>query len=142
MPLVWTKGSPQEFVSLGDRIEVQLYQELSNAMAAIVIGAVQNAKEFTAERGRPSSTGSGRIETSDMIGSIKGDVELKAREIIGKFGFLDEQQDYFMYQTITGFTHYLSGDFIEPTFALRDAGVLAESDVVEAIKSAIRNVRL
>lgn len=142
MPATWTKGSPQEFINMGDRIYTQLYNELSNAMGVIVMAAVQNSKEYTAERGRPSSFGSGRIETSEMIGAIKGDVELKAKEIIGKFGFLDQQANYFLYQTVTGFSHYLSGDFIEPTFALRDAEILAESDVVEAIKAAIRNVRL
>lgn len=142
MPLTWTKGSANGFVSIGDRIFASLYNELANAMGAIVMAAVQNSKEFTAERGRPSSTGTGRIETSEMIGAIKGDVELKAQEIIGKFGFTEAQENYFLYQTITGFTHYLSGDFIEPTFALRDAGVLAESDMIEAIKAAIQNVRL
>lgn len=111
-------------------------------MAEIVSQAALTARALTAQRGRPTSRGSGRIDSGTMAEEIKGRATAEAKSIIGKFGFLDAQAEYFLYQTVTGFTHYLSGDFIEPTFALRDAKVVAEQDVVRAIEAAIRSVRL
>lgn len=142
MPLRWTKGSPAEFVSMGDRIEEQLYKSLAAAMAEIVMQAALTARAYTAQRGRPTSRGGGRVDTGAMAEAISDKVEASASLIIGKFGFLDEKADYYMYQTITGFNHYLSGNFIEPTFALRDAKVIAEGELVRAIEAAIRSVRL
>lgn len=142
MPLTWTKGSPQEFVSMGERIKDQLYKSLAVAMAQIALQSAITARAFTAERGTRTSLGSGRIETGAMVEAIEHEVELKADEIIGKFGFLGKKADYFKYQTVTGFRHFLSGDFIEPTFALRDAKVIAEGEIIEAIEAAIRSVKL
>lgn len=142
MPLVWTKGSPAAFINIGSQIEDQLYRALATAMVGIVTQAAITARAYTAERGRPTSRGGGRIDTGDMVAAIQHEVELSGREIIGKFGFLGKQADYFLYQTVTGFNHYLSGDFIEPTFALRDAQLIAEGEVIEAIEAAIRSVRL
>lgn len=142
MPLIWKKGSPQEFINIGERIENQLYTSLAAAMATIVADAALSARAFTAQRGRPTSRGAGRVDSGDMAESITDRVETQAKMIIGKFGFLDKQADYFLYQTVTGFQHYISGEFIEPTFALRDAKVNAESEVIRAIEAAIRSVRL
>lgn len=131
MPLRWTKGSPAEFISMGERIEDQLYKSLASAMAQIASQAAMNAQSRT-----------DRIDTGLMISEITDEVELRGQEIIGRFGFLNQKADYFLYQTVTGFTHWLSGEFIEPTFALRDAKILAEGQVIEAIEAAIRSVRL
>lgn len=131
MSLRWTKGSAAEFISMGQRIEDQLYKSLASSMAQIASQAAATAQART-----------DRVDTGLMRGQITSDVELKAREVIGKFGFLNEKADYFLYQTVTGFTHWLSGDFIEPTFALRDAKLIAENDVIEAIERAIRSIRL
>lgn len=132
MPLVWKRGSPQEFVNLGKRIEDQLYPALAAAMTGVVMQAAANARANT-----------DRVDTGAMIEAIDmHEVEVRAGEIIGKFGFLGQRADYFLYQTVTGFTHWLSGQFIEPTFALRDARVVAENELVDAIQAAIRSVRL
>lgn len=142
MPLRWTKGSPAEFISIPKRIEDQLYKSLAIAMVQIVDQAALTARAMTAQRGRPTSRGAGRVDSGAMAEAIKPKMEYEARAIIGKFGFVDEKADYYMYQTITGFNHYMSGDFIEPTFALRDAKVIAEGEVIEAVAAAIRSVRL
>ena len=136
--LIWTKGSAQAFVNLPEMFADKVRNEIAHSMAVIVEAAVQNAREFTAERGTANSGHSGRIETSEMIGAIKGEVDAKADQILGKFGFIGEQADYFKYQTITGFHHWLSGEFIEPTYALRDAGEIAFNDLFAAIKAAVR----
>lgn len=131
MPLRWTKGSPAEFVSMGQRIEDQLYRSLAAAMAQIASQAAMAARART-----------DRVDTGLMISEITDEIELRGKEIIGRFGFLNQKADYFLYQTVTGFTHWLSGEFIEPTFALRDAKIIAENDVIQAIEAAIRSVKL
>lgn len=138
----WVKGSPAALVKLPETVAGQLYEELAHSMEVIIQAAVLNAKEFTASRGRPTSSGGGRVDTAKMIEAIKGDVDLSTRQIMGKFGFIDEQIDYFLYQTSTGFTHWLSGQFIEPTFALRDAELIAVQDLGAAIRAAMRSVHL
>lgn len=127
----WVKGSPAEFIGMGKKIETQLYAALSDAMAKVIVSAVADAKSRT-----------DRVLTGAMISAIDGQVEARGREIIGKFGFIGEQADYFLYQTVTGFHHALSGYFIAPTFALRDAGEIAKGDVVAAVAAAIRSVTL
>lgn len=129
------------FAAYLGRVERSIYDELASAVAAVVENAVQNAREFTAERGRPSSRFGGRIETSAMISALKGKVEEEAKRITGEFGFIGEIQDYYIYQTVTGFTHYLSSAYIEPTFAIRDAGLIATDDMLAAIRSAISKVK-
>ena len=132
MPLRWTKGSPAEFMALGSDIEKQLYRSLAVAMYAIVAAAAQRAADAT-----------DRVDTGTMVGMINNhEVELTGKQVIGRFGFLGVKADYFLYQTVTGFTHYLSGDFIEPTFALRDSKIAAEAEVIAAIEAAIRSVKL
>lgn len=127
---------------MGERIKDQLYKSLAVAMAQIALQSAITARAFTAERGTKHSRGAGRVDSGTMAKAIKHEVDLKATEIIGKFGFLDEKAKYFKYQTVTGFEHWLSGEMIEPTFALRDAKVIAEGEIIEAIEAAIRSVKL
>ncbi len=142
MPVIWKKGSEAEFRRLGEKIIDQLYIALAGEMALVAHDAALTARAFTAQRGRPTSEGSGRIDSGDMAEAIDSEIELKAKSIIGKFGFTGKQADYFLYQTVTGFNHWLSDQFIEPTFALRDAKLRAEPDVYRAIEQAIREVKL
>ncbi len=142
MPLIWTKGSPERFLSLGNTIEDQLYKSLASAMVMIAAQGAITARAYTAERGRPTSRGAGRVDSGDMANAIRHEVEFQANQIIARFGFVGEQAQYFLYQTVTGFEHWLSADFIEPTFALRDAKIKAEPEVVAAVTAAIRSVKL
>lgn len=140
--MTWVKGSPEALIRIPERVTEQLASELAEALEAIVRNAALNAREFTAERGRPTSRYGGRVDTAAMLEAIKSDVEVNARKIIGKFGFIDKQEDYFLFQTVTGFTHWASSAFIEPTFALRDAELIAIQDLGAAIRAAIRSVRI
>ncbi len=142
MPVVWRKGSPAEFRNLGTKIIDQLYIALAGEMALVAEDAAITARAYTAQRGRPTSEGSGRIDSGDMVSAIDSEIELRAKSVIGKFGFIGEQADYFLYQTVLGFNHWLSDEFIAPTFALRDAKIKAEPAVYAAIEAAIRSVKL
>lgn len=62
-----------------------------------------------------------RIQTGAMIGAISSRMLSTGDLAAGEFGFINEFEDYFKYQTVTGFTHNRSSKYIEPTFALRDS---------------------
>lgn len=104
-------------------------------MSAVIAEAVNNAKQFTNERGTGYNGHAGRVDTGAMIDAIVGDVfQEGVSRIMGEFGFITQQELYFSLQTVTGFKHYLSGEFIEPTYALRDALVIAVQKLVEGLK--------
>jgi hypothetical protein len=129
---IWVKGSDAEFIGLGDKIVDQLIDALADAMADVIQNAVANAKSLSADR----------VLTGAMISAIEGEVAAAGRDIAGKFGFLGDQQDYYVYQTVSGFHHWLGGQFIEPTFALRDAGEKAKGELVAAVRAAIASVSI
>lgn len=129
---IWVRGSDAEFIGMGDKIVDQLIAALSDAMADIIQKAVARAKDLSADR----------VDTGAMISAIEGEVTSAGRDIAGRFGFLGDIQDYYVFQTVSGFHHWLGGQFIEPTFALRDAGEMAKGDLVAAVAAAIRSVSL
>lgn len=135
-----TTDFESQFRAFVGKVERDIYDELAGAVAVIIQAAVLNAREFTATRGRPTSRFGGRIDTSAMIDALKGKVETEAKRIVGEFGFIDEMADYYIYQTVTGFEHYISHEFIEPTFAIRDAANIATDDMLAAIRAALKRV--
>jgi hypothetical protein len=124
------------------RSEEKLYDALATAMYEVARQGAITARAYTAQRGRPTSRGSGRIDTGAMVEAINHKVELAGSKIIAEFGFTDEVAGYYIFQTVTGFTNWVSGDFIEPTFAIRDAGEKSRGEAIKAIKAAIRSVRM
>lgn len=129
---IWVRGSDAEFIGIGDRLIEQLIDAIAPAMAEIIQNAVRRAKEMSADR----------VDTGAMISAIEGEVQSRGRDIAGRFGFLGEKQDYFIFQTVSGFHHWLGGQFIEPTLALRNAGEMAKGDLTAAVAAAIRSVKL
>jgi hypothetical protein len=100
-------------------------------MVKVLEAAVQDYRGFTESRGTTKSGHAGRIESKAMLNAVTYRVEQSKGEIIGDFGFLNEQEFYFFLQTDEGFQHYLSGEFIAPTFALRDAALIAYQKLLE-----------
>lgn len=99
----------------------QAFQAWFEARADQARSEIASVAEFVAERGEQVTRDkSNRIDTGLLRGSISSSVADEGDTITARFGFLDEQQDYFAYQTTTGFT-LRDGRFMEPTFALRDA---------------------
>lgn len=136
MPLKWTMGSPIEFDNVWKLLRDTYQQRLENAMEKVIRQAVEDAKKFTAERPSKKSGKAGRIESSKMLEAIMGrSYREGVANIVGEFGFLNGPAElYMMLQTSTGFTHYRSGEFIEPTFALRDAARIALVNLFEEMK--------
>jgi len=123
------------FSNIAQKIEKQIMARAAEAMHVVIQAAVLNAKEFTATRGTAKSGKAGRVDTNAMLDAFKGEVTKGANEVAGRFGFLDAKELYFKLQTSSGFMH---GDFIEPTFALRDAADIADDDLRKAVREAIK----
>lgn len=122
----WVQGTPQRFITTPSRIVHDFRSRLFRRMNNVIDEAVADAKRFTATRPSAKSGKAGRVNSGDMMDAIVGRVWQNEREqIIGDLGFLNEQQFYYFLQTDTGFKHWLSGEFIEPTHALRDAARIA-----------------
>lgn len=73
--------------------------------------------------------------SGDMVDAM--DAEVSGTGLQLRFGFLKNFQQYFSWQTITGFTHWKSGKFIAPSLALEDA----KYDVQELMQEAMARVR-
>lgn len=85
-----------------------------------------------ATRGTPKSGKQGRVRTGDMLDAVKSEmIKSTPREAEGKFGWIDEYEDYFGYQE-GGFDH-VGGVTVEGMYALEDAGEEAWNNVVEEI---------
>lgn len=136
MPLNWIVGSPGSF----DRVWLLMLDtfqaRLENAMRKVIEQAVEDAKRFTATRPSRKSGKQGRIETGKMVEQIIGrSYREGVRNVVGEFGFLNGPAELYMaLQTSSGFTHWRSGEFIEPTFAFRDAARLAIQNLFEEMK--------
>lgn len=136
-----TTDFESNFRAFVGRIEKDIHEELIGAVEAVVRAGALNAKEFTATRGRPTSKFGGRVDTAAMIEALSSRVEVEASRIVGEFGFVGEKADYYILQTVTGFRHWISDQFIEPTFAIRDAGNIASDDMLAAMRAALRRVK-
>lgn len=75
----------------------------------------KNTMEYNiATRGTAKSGKRGRIETGDMLQSVDSRVVGGGDNIVGAFGWLDQNPDYALYQEY-------GTEFIEPMLALTDA---------------------
>lgn len=73
--------------------------------------------------------------TGDMVDAMDAEVSKTGMQL--RFGFIKNLQKYFQWQTITGFTHWRSGEFIAPSLAIADAKL----DVEELMQEAMQRVR-
>lgn len=97
----------------------------------------------SAWRGRNSKelrygSGDSRFETGKMLNAVDAKMlEVSSRKSKGVFGWLNTQEDYFVYQD-QGFTHWITGDKIPAMNALRDAYTHAISLVEKRLKEIFK----
>ena len=104
-----------------------LRAKLYLAMEDTIKAAVVDMKRFTMNKKS--------VRTQDLINSIDGEAFYAGMDIIvGRFGFLNRQELYFALQTDTGFIHVPDGAFIEPSFAMRDAYLIAIETLLAKLK--------
>lgn len=92
--------------------------------------AIENSMEFNSDMHKNRISG-------DMVDDMQAEVSGTGTEL--RFGFLKKFQDYYGWQTITGFTHWRSGKFIAPSLALNDAKLDAQDLMIEAMRRVKRN---
>lgn len=98
------------------------WKSLGEAAAESAQFGAQTAQSYTATRPGATTGKAGRVETGDMIEALRPErVSVTTTEIHCRYGFIREYEEYFKYQTVTGFRHNRSGRYIGPTFALRDS---------------------
>ena len=103
------------------------------AMQETVDEGARSMRNNIATRGTAKSGKAGRIDTGKMINDVDSSVdEVSTDRVVGSFGWHEENfsdRAYPLFQE-RGFRHYLSGELIEPMFALRDAQTQAETDFI------------
>jgi hypothetical protein len=111
-----------DFVTTPSRLLQQFRPLLFARMEKVLQEAVIEARQITASSPSAKSGKPGRIESGDMINDLGYRVWQNARgEIVGELGFPGTKQFYYYLQTQTGFRHWISGEFIEPTMAIQRA---------------------
>jgi hypothetical protein len=134
MGVTWVRGSAAGLKALPEKIVAEFRKKVEAAMVEVINQAVEDMRRYTESRPSAKSGKAGRIETGAMLESIAGKTFMEgADKVVGQFGFINRQELYFMLQTSTGFEHYGSGDFIEPTFAMRDAAVTAVQNLIQRL---------
>lgn len=110
-------------------------------MSKVQIEEVRQARAYTESRPSPKSGRTGRVDSGKMRDSIVGETKLtKSGLVTNRVGFLAGREAYFKYQTSTGFVNNRSGDFIEPTLALKDAHEDAKPNLRQAGINVIRKL--
>ena len=110
-----------------DIFMAELRAKLYVAMGETIKSAIEDMKRF--------SMNSKSTRTGDLIASIDGEAFFAGMDVIvGRFGFLHRQDLYFALQTSSGFIHVPDGAFIEPSFAMRDAYIIAIETLLGKLK--------
>lgn len=110
---------------IGSRYERMLHKAAETAMRQTIIEATRNAKNFN-----------DRFKTGELESEINGDVFWESADIIvGQFGFTDKQELYYAIQTTLG--RFYGSNFMEPSFALRDAAIIGMMDFVNKLSKAL-----
>ncbi|HET7741057.1 MAG TPA: hypothetical protein VFL67_10450 [Mycobacterium sp.] len=107
--------------SVRKQVEAVWARQKNAAIESAEFGA-KSAQSYTASRPGAKTGKAGRIDSGAMVGAIRSRLLTFGPGLIqSQYGFIDEFEDYFKMQTVTGFLNIRSGDKIEPTFALRDS---------------------
>ena len=110
-------------------------KEANQIAAAMASTGARITENLTRTRPSKKSGKRGRVETGDMAGDISFSVKEGETVTVAEFGWLGTVNPYYIFQTDSGFIHNMSGEFIEPTFALRDATEHVDNVIKDWISS-------
>ncbi len=114
----FAKGRESDFITSPARALRRVRTRIQYRMDQVLREAVEEARQI--------NLSFPKYETGDMNRAITYRVTQDANyNVLGQLGFLDEQEFYFFLQTETGFRHWRSGEFIEPSLALEKAAAHA-----------------
>lgn len=132
MGVTWTGPSMD---SLIDKMTEKIRRSAETAMQDAIDMGLDAIQRMISSRPRPTSKGSGRIDTGKLLASIAGKVYWEGDILRGELYHSDGGELYYILQIGTGigggdanaggFRHWRSGEYIESSFAARDAAVVA-----------------
>lgn len=134
MGVTWVKGNPQSFVASAFKPTTQVMSDLD--MDSIVKMASE-AMQKRIGTVNTTKSGPGRVDTGLMLRSVKYRTEISNTKIVGEFGWLDNQEPYFLLQD-DGFDHILAGKHIPGMMALADAGIEAREKFISRLAAIVR----
>jgi hypothetical protein len=124
--LQWTNGGPEKLITEVKLIPGTITAELESAvlqsshvgaddMQHTLIASTTKTGEARAARGQGAP---GRIETSDMFNDVRSTTERDGNVLVGRIGWLDNQQEYYLIQDDTAYSgkppmHALFGAFVK-----------------------------
>lgn len=128
-------GDPKQWIQEKvDKIEAGNQEILADALQE----GEGIMKHNIESRGTSLSGKRGRIETGKMLDAVNSVVRERSNtKFLGAFGWVDKQEDYFVYQE-NGFHHVGSGRMIEGMYALQDAADEIWVNIREDIERNIR----
>lgn len=102
-------------------------------------GMIGDEMETLVEPARMSMVGYSNLTknqiTSNMVNSMDAEVAKTGTQL--RFGFLHNVEDYYRYQTITGFEHWRSGKLIAPSLAIAET----KQDMMPLMYNAAKRIR-
>ena len=134
MTITWTRGNPVSFQGSAFK-PVRAVQE--NIDMGDIVKRAAEAMQLRIGTATGTKSGPGRVDTTLMIQSVKYRTEISNGSIVGEFGWLENQEMYFLYQD-KGFTHWLSGEMIPGMMALMDAEAAARDEFVARLAAIVK----
>jgi hypothetical protein len=141
-PEKWGQYLKKDIYSMKDRLETIVEDTIDEA-AVVMRDAIMtkgtNREWKSPWKGRNSGmVRYGSDESRYDAGWMKKAVKARMKErtqtrALGEFGWLDQQEDYYVYQE-QGFTHWITGDKIPAMNALRDAATFARVTVEKRLR--------
>lgn len=120
MPEIRVSGNFKNFEGRLKAARQEFRDCLDAAMVEAIQLGVETGKDKIETSGTVKSGKRGRIKTGTMLNEFKGNVDIGRAETVGRVGWAQRREDYFLYQEL-GFAHYLSGEEIDGMLALKDA---------------------
>jgi hypothetical protein len=141
-PDKWGQYLKKDVYTMKDRLVTIVEETIEDAavvMRDTIMTTGTNKQWKSPWRGRNSGyLRYGSDEARYDMGWMKKAVKARMKErtqtkASGEFGWLDQQEDYYIYQD-QGFTHWITGDKIPAMNALRDAATFARVTIEKRLR--------
>lgn len=115
----------------------EAWRNLRSANEETAEFGAKTAQSYTRSRPGATTGKAGRVASGNMVSRIRHKpVSFSDTLIRSQYGFVDDPDDYMVYQTVTGFRHNRSSAYIAPTFAIRDSIGPTTDFAIRAAKEA------
>lgn len=141
-PEKWGQYLKKDIYTMKDRLETIVEDTIDESaviMKDIIMSTGTDKMWKSPWRGRNSGmvrygSTTARFDAGLMVKAVKARMkERTSTSARGEFGWLDSQEDYYVYQD-KGFTHWITGDKIPAMNALRDAATYARTTIEKRLR--------